>query len=225
MAAHIRLTKPQVTDLNALREADLAVWAAVVEQVEALPPHPMLPEGLSEVLKVAAPRDFVDTLLRQTLSLIGMTLQIKVTTDEVFDALRTSLRGAPNLWDDAALAEWAKREPLFRRVLGAAAVVGTAKALDLSYDHAQLLKRARILTDIRPIFDREATTIQGAVISHTLRLRYDDLDGEHSISLALDRSDVESLAEECKRALTKCEVALQFVKKTGLPPIVPGNDA
>ncbi|MCX6980993.1 MAG: hypothetical protein NTV08_09620 [Verrucomicrobia bacterium] len=225
MAAQIRLTKAQVADLTALRDAELEVWTALVNRVEELPPHPMLPDGLRETLSAAASPEFVDTLLRQTLSLIGMMLQIRLTADEIFQALHSALQGAPALWDEAALNRWAEREPLFRRILGADAVVGTAKALDLSYDHAQLLRRARILTDIRPIFDREATSIQGAVISHTLRLRYDDLDGEHSISLALDRSDVESLIDECKRALSKCDVALQFVKKTGLPPLVPGNDA
>ncbi len=225
MAAQIRLTRAQVTDLTALRDLNLEVWNALVRKVDGLPPHPMLPQELREILSAAARSEVVDILLRQTLSLIGMMLQINLTTDEIFAALNTALQEAPTRWDEAALKEWAEREPLFRRILGAEAVIGTAKAVDLSYDHAQLLRRARLLTDIRPIFNREATSITGAVISHTLRLRYDDLDGEHSMSLALDRSDVEHLLAECKRALLKCDVALQFVKKTGLPPLVPGDNA
>ncbi|HEY2343699.1 MAG TPA: hypothetical protein VGH90_11735, partial [Chthoniobacteraceae bacterium] len=121
MAAQIRLTKAQADDLSTLRESRLEVWAEAVKQVEGLPPNPMMPEELQNVLRAASSAEFADTLLRQTLSLIGMTLQIKVTTNDVFEALRSALQGSPANWDPAALAEWQRREPLFRRVLSAAA--------------------------------------------------------------------------------------------------------
>ena len=225
MAAQIRLTNAQVADLTALRDADLETWSAAVQRVEGLPPHPMKPEGLRAALCEAAAADFVETLIRQTLSLLGMMLQLKLSADEVFDGLRSALSQAPARWEPAALEKWAEREPRFRTILCSDPIIGTAKAIDLSYEHAQLLRRARILTDIRPVFDQGGTHVQGAVISHTLRLRYDDLDGEHSMSFALDKSDVQNLLEECQRALTKCEVAVEFVAKTGIRPLVPGSDA
>jgi hypothetical protein len=224
MPAQIRLTKDQVADLKVLSEADLPEWNSVVVAVEGLPADPVLPDALEAVFKKAVPDAFAETLLRQSLSLLGMMLQLSLKPDQVFEALGTSLRLEPASWDEDRLARWVEREPLFRRILVAEAVVGTAKALDLSYEHAQLLRRARILTDIRPIFNQEGTLIRGAVISHTLRVRYTDMEGEHSLSIAIDKADIQSILNECQRALLKADATINYVEKTGLHLIVPGAD-
>jgi hypothetical protein len=82
-----------------------------------------------------------------------------------------------------------------------------AKAIELSYDYANLLRRTRILTDIRPLYNDSADCIEAAVVSYTLRLRYDTADGEHELSIALDEADLRTLMAQCERAMTKAKTA------------------
>jgi hypothetical protein len=97
-------------------------------------------------------------------------------------------------------------------------------AIELVYDYANLLRRTRVLTDIRPLFNNAADQIEGAVVSYTLRLRYDSADGEHELSIALDESDIRILADQCDRALTKATTArAMLVEKCNLSVIVSGE--
>ena len=108
---------------------------------------------------------------------------------------------------------WRIREPELRRLLEHPRIWAIAKTLDLSYDYANLLQDARILTDVRPVFDRDATAIEAAVVSFTLRLRYDGLDGNHSLSIALNQEDVRALGAECERATKKAGVAADLMSR------------
>ena len=221
----IRLTQAQVADLAILREAEMSAWTAAITKARTLPPHPMEADVLRAVLCEVADTAFIETLLRQSLSMLGMMLQLNLRSAEVFEALRAALEKPPAEWNEDQLNRWSERHGLFRDLLEVDAVVGTAKAMDLNYEHEHLLRRARILTDIRPVFDRKGDQIQGTVISHTLRIRYDTLASESSISLALDRNDVENLLEECKRALKKSQLSQAFVANAGFPALSPGSNA
>jgi hypothetical protein len=98
------------------------------------------------------------------------------------------------------------------------AIANTAKAIELSYDSDNLLQHTRILTDVRPLFSEDAQSIDGAIVAHTLRLRYDSAGVDHELSLALDISDLRRLIEDCERALLKEQTAQ---KKLCKPANVP----
>lgn len=89
-----------------------------------------------------------------------------------------------------------------------------AAAVDLAYDYTNLLRRTRILTDVRPIFDWDGEVIEGAVVSFTLRIRYDNAQGEHEISIAMDALDVDALWDQCRRARKKALAARQLITET-----------
>ena len=88
-----------------------------------------------------------------------------------------------------------------------------AKALDLSYDFAHLLLEAKIVADIRPVFNRAATRVEAAVVSFTLRLLYDNNRVNHDVSIAMNHSDVQTLIGECERALREAELATNAMNK------------
>jgi hypothetical protein len=114
----------------------------------------------------------------------------------------------------------------FRDVLDSKLIRMSATANELSYDYANLTRHIRILSDIRPLFNEHAESIEGAVISHTLRLQYDSADGEHELSLALDEEDIAKLMRQCERALKKSSAARKLMEeKAGVPTILPGQDA
>ncbi|NCT72268.1 MAG: hypothetical protein GXC75_15110 [Xanthomonadaceae bacterium] len=90
------------------------------------------------------------------------------------------------------------------------------KNLDLShraarvrFDHANHMHDALIVTDLRPIFDRGGATIEGAVVSHTLRIDFAGTsEDEQTLYLAIDGDDLDKLEAVIQRARRK-ELALK----------------
>ena len=116
------------------------------------------------------------------------------------------------------------REP-FKDLLSLDNVKIVAKALDLHYDYANLFQSARVVTDIRPLFDDDGTKIKAAVVSFTLRLYFDNREGDHSLSLALDEADVQELMKQCERALVKAKTAKSLMERNRMPILVAGDDS
>ena len=100
-----------------------------------------------------------------------------------------------------------------------------ATALELAYDYANLLQRTRILTDVRPIYNKPADRIEGAVISFTMRLKYSNADGEHDLSIALDEEDIETLCEQCQRAIVKAMTARSLMADSCKVPVLISGEA
>ena len=98
-----------------------------------------------------------------------------------------------------------------------AALRTIVKALELSYDYSNLFQTAKILADIRPVFDRQASKMEGAIISYSLRLTFRSLRESESLTIALDEKDVKQLIETCTRALKKADVAKKTMQGCGLP--------
>ncbi len=80
---------------------------------------------------------------------------------------------------------------------------------------------ARILTDVRPVFDPEnPDALRGAVILHTLKISYRADNTDKEFFVALDADDVRQLLEKLERANAKAESL-----KSLLPAHVPHIDA
>lgn len=89
------------------------------------------------------------------------------------------------------------------KLSGAEPVYAAAKARDLALDHERLFNHARIITDVRPVFDTNKDGPIGAVIIHSLRLEVIENDRIVSYTVNMDPSDLEVLSEATKDALRK----------------------
>jgi hypothetical protein len=93
----------------------------------------------------------------------------------------------------------------------------TSKALDVLTDAERVFYSAKILTDVRPVFDQLGSRIEAAVIVHNLRIHFGK-DGEHrDFVIALDTSDVAKLREVLNRADAKAK-SLQTVLEAAKVP-------
>lgn len=90
------------------------------------------------------------------------------------------------------------------RLLGAPRLSAAAKAFDLAWATERLLHRARLITDIRPVFsdDPEAPPL-GAVLIHTLELTHYSDDGLRTFYVTLSDTDLADLAGLLDREQTK----------------------
>ena len=171
---------------------------------------PLRPQHLlSAVGKILDAGD-AERLVRQLLSLQGIVRQSGLTVDEVLSGLRSAIeqQGSAAGID---VAGWKTIEGNVKSLVELKSVRLAATAIELAYDYANLLRRTKILTDIRPLYDEPGDTIEGAVISYTMRLRYDSADGEHELSIALDEADITSLMHQCERAVRKAAAARKLM--------------
>lgn len=78
------------------------------------------------------------------------------------------------------------------------------KAQTLVYTHQNLFLGARLITDVRPVFNDSASEVDELVITHMLTLDYSDGSQRNSsITLAMDQEDIAQLQNQCERAATK----------------------
>ncbi len=226
MTPQIRLHRHQIADLQIIRDLPEDALRTAVAELKRFAPAPKRPGEIQEVLTASldGKRLGSESLLRQLLSLHGLARQLNLSAEEVFSGISEGLNKSECGWTHEELARWNSVVTPLRDLFELQVVRLTSKALDLAYEHPELLQRARILTDIRPVFSDDAKEIRGSVVSHSLLIRYDDTEGNHTMSLAVDEDDLRSLVKQCERALTKSETAQAFLeKKAGTPAIVPGR--
>ncbi len=87
------------------------------------------------------------------------------------------------------------------------ALSAIARAGGLLLDNEHSLRRSRIITDIRPIFepDKPQAPPAGAVIVHMLKISYWADNEVKNFFVALDTNDVRELSEQLERANSKAE--------------------
>lgn len=92
----------------------------------------------------------------------------------------------------------------------------TSKALGLLTDAEHLFYAARILTDVRPIFNEEGETVEAAVILHNLVLHYGENDDHKDFCITLDTNDIKTLREVLDRADNKAKALESLMKRSGM---------
>ncbi|MBN8564185.1 MAG: hypothetical protein J0L70_26995 [Leptolyngbya sp. UWPOB_LEPTO1] len=100
-----------------------------------------------------------------------------------------------------------------------------AKAFELRIESERILADARILTDVRPIFQDEIDEgMSAAIVSHTLRITYRDATGQREFYTALDELGLDVLLEQIVRAKEKTEAIRSMLEKASIPYLDPYTD-
>jgi hypothetical protein len=90
----------------------------------------------------------------------------------------------------------------------------TAKAVDILTDAQHLFFTAKILTDIRPVFDEEGKVIEAAVIVHNLVIHYGDAGAHKNFFVHLDTNDVKELRAVLDRADEKAKALRSLLQRS-----------
>lgn len=94
----------------------------------------------------------------------------------------------------------------------------TARAGRLLLENEHSLREARVVTDIRPIFEPENPEAppKGALLVHTLKISYLGDNRTKNFFVALDTNDVRELLEQLQRADAKAESLKSVLKAAGV---------
>jgi hypothetical protein len=90
----------------------------------------------------------------------------------------------------------------------------TSKAVGLLTDAQHLFYTARILTDVRPIFNEEGDAVEATVILHNLVLHYGENGDHKDFVVTLDTNDIEALREVLDRADRKADALKPLLKRS-----------
>ena len=211
MSLQLRVAKHQLQDLKHISDIGLERLSEVLRVFDEMDRPLLRPQELLERLsELLGEEEQAEALARQLLSLQGLVRQTGLSVDDVFAGVRNAIsqQGGSIGFETTT---WESVEDVVKSLVQNQSIRLTATAIELAYDYANLLRRTKILTDIRPLFNEAADEIEGAVVSYTFRLRYDSADGEHELSIAFDESDIKTLINQCNRALAKASTARQLM--------------
>lgn len=218
MAFRVTIPSQQLEDLARIRDLGPEQLRAVVDRLRAEEKVMLEARQLRAALADILPPEDAESVVRQMLSLYAARRREELEPVQMVEGLTNGLRAlrGPNKWKPDEIHEWVKISGELRDLLSLEKVGYVAKAVDLAYAYDPLFQNVRIVTDIRPVFAAELEqepNILGAVITHTLRVYYDDADGDHTLNIAVDEKDIGDLLSACERALKKGQAAKQFLSK------------
>lgn len=102
-------------------------------------------------------------------------------------------------------------------LIGAKSLFTTASAVELLTQHDRNYQTARIVTDVRPVFDDPSKAPAGAVLVQMLQVFTWDREGQREpVYVAMDRWDLEELRGVIDRALEKTRTLEEWLDKQGI---------
>jgi hypothetical protein len=219
----VRLSKAQTDDLATICGLGVARLNQLADALDQTKPSIDRRELRRVIAGVAGESQAVDAAWRALPALAIAFRRFNVTASDLLDSVRKSLVNQG--WKEEDLRSWHECRPVIEKILMSPAVVLPAKARELAFDFERIYTRARILTDVRPIFDDPRNEIIGANITQTLRLDYTSRnDSSTSLSLALDMSDIAELKKCCEDALRKADISREMIQtKWGIEAALPGE--
>jgi len=225
MAIKIKLKEDQTNAIQKIAELGPEKLVQILdalrnEEVRKPLGHKQLTRFIATIIE----RANAELLTSQLVSLGSLIIRTNEKPQAVVEAIDEQLTEMNTSGRFPKLDQWRIVYESFLRLLESPEIRRVSMALSLNYDYANLLHRAKILTDIRPIFSESADRIEACVVSYTMRVHYSTGDGNRELSIALDYADVESLKSQCDRALKKSETAKASMQDAGIQTEISGED-
>ncbi|MES2460654.1 MAG: hypothetical protein V4671_08715, partial [Armatimonadota bacterium] len=172
--------------------------------------------------------DIEEVSVNQAESTISIAIKLHSVLRNVDYDISATIEGAEdslNLydeWDDESQKQWEDRRQIIERLLAPDSVIGLmSKVRELLYDFQSILMDSNVVTDIRQVYDKDATEVKAGLIVHTLSLEYFENSTQKEMHLMLSTTDVERLAKRLERALKKSKASASILKKSEVPELTP----
>lgn len=207
----------RVATLFAMSQADLDSLSIAL--TEAAPSLRLSKFSRNVQERVSLDPSVVDDVVRLLVAICSVQSQESLDATQVVDAICDA---APLTKDERLKAPsvgWGVLKSYLVSFLKLEKSLGvTAKAAFVAYQYPYHLHDARIITDARPVFPRNAGDGPTAyMIIHSLALEVHEGDQDHRWFVALDSTDLERLRDTIDRALLKEQTLQNSLQRTGTP--------
>lgn len=216
MTAELRIPAAFRPGFEYLAGLDEAVFDAFKQRLEDAKPA-LLPGRLAEQVALGGgfDRKAVEDAIVAALSLLPLAENVQGSLSELIENVAQSTE--LTLKDSSRLG----RERLatrLRTLLAVPTVTVSAKALSVVTAHEHPFHRARILSDIRPIFGADASEVPpAAAVIHTLDVGFHRRDGSvESFQVAMDLVDLGRLKAAVTRAEKKDAQLREMCRRAGV---------
>jgi hypothetical protein len=167
---------------------------------------------LSNDLKVETPA-VSQFVMGALMPLNHLRVYLKLETPDFLKALSDNLeKEAPEKWRSENLAGWKAIEgrvaPLFEKDNFFSV---SNKSYQLLLNRPNPVQDVKILSELRPVYSEDATSVKAFVLAKTLVVDYMEGDTKKTIHLSMDMDDLRSLASEVDRAKLKRETVSEEV--------------
>lgn len=220
--APLRINEESERELRLLTEQPLSQLDAVYARVASAKGHMIFPKALRTSMADALPSEIVQALIHQLIGLRSYIDDMQVAPAEAMEALSLGLKYKK--WPEDLYLKWEKVAKALERFLSLENIVTIAKALELSLDFEHILVDTKILTDVRLVYSASRDKIIGGIVCNRLRIKMHDEDAHKSLSISLDKDEIEHLQKLCDDALRKIEMASNMLKTAGLQSFVTGEE-
>jgi hypothetical protein len=218
----VRLSRAQIDDLIAMCQVGAAGLNRVAKALGDAQPTIKRSQLKQLISGSTSDANAADASARALPGLATAIRKFGISPPELLEGVQSGL--GSNVGDET-LRLWHECRPIIERMLTTRVISLYAKARDLAFDFERLYARARILTDVRPVYDDERNIIVGADVTQTLRMDYFSAEDTvtKSITIALDIPDIEQLKKCCEDAIRKAEVARSLIESSGMEVVLPGE--
>jgi hypothetical protein len=209
MALQLTLNERNGKDLERIASIPVEKWERINKRFRKEKPLPLRKSQLLALVKDDLSEDDRDVLVRQLLGMGKLSREFDASIDEVISALDQAVEEAD--WSGERREKWNATKDSLAEALSSDAVHAVVKAVDLALDHQRILRTAKIITDIRPIFNDDRERFLGAVVHSLLRIKYYEGDSTADLTFVMSENDIRNLLSTCELALKKAEKARRLL--------------
>jgi len=176
-------------------------------------PEKIIKEAVASITGFT-PEDVTD-ITRAVMSLLllrsGSDKSLEELIDELISVIKKGNFEELKLSDDS----YEKVKENLSKILSIENLLLSAKAVGIKFEHDNLFERAKVLTQILPVFSDDVEEIpKAAIIAHQLGVHYFQ-DGEHKeFFLRIDEEEIEDLIKILERAKNKARSLQRFLETT-----------
>jgi hypothetical protein len=197
--------RPNVSRIAELSEAE---FSDVKKALTGLPHHPN-PDALMKMAqKIDTSVPDLSDILQTVMSLGIGRLKAEIPPEEFVSGVSKSIK-----------LDAAKKlilEQRLRELLEVDSTAVSARAFDIQHEYEKVLTAARVLTDMRPIFNTAGTEVSGGMVVHNLSIGYFE-DGRYKETVfAMDDDDILALKKVIERAENKSATLARLIEKAGV---------
>ncbi len=197
--------------VDSLSDADVRL---LVEHLQAAEPE----VSFEELATPVAGRMSADVDLARLLEAVASLNTLLAEDGSGADSLAQEVAESENLdLTEERRAAYARR---LERLMRLPVLVMAARAIEVVAEHDKVFHDARILTDVRPVFEPDPSTgVKMAAVMATMKLEYHP-GGKSRIEpifVSLDHGDLEHLRQVIDRALAKMDALSGLLKETNVP--------
>jgi mRNA-degrading endonuclease YafQ of YafQ-DinJ toxin-antitoxin module len=199
--------------IKSLSDSDVSQISEVLKKASPASDSANIASALLPLLRQNS--DDAEKLTDVIFSLYFLRSHLDVSVDRFLESLIEAIKESEN--SDIQTAdpdELANLKSKFKSLLTVHPLSTRAKAHGLQNDFANIFWDAKIISDIRPVWDGNVTEPpEGIVITQTLKLEYRHASGREELYMRVDKGDIENLISVLKRAQDKM-VTLESLAKS-----------